>query len=106
MPIDLEAWATVAASAGVRHTHTSGTVALWVSPNPANGPVQIAVDGARTANVEVYDLLGSRIVSIPNAMETSWNADGLSGGAYIVRASGTDATGKPYSITKRLILVK
>jgi hypothetical protein len=103
-PINVQAYATQ--SAGVRDNTVSTTASLFVSPNPANGPVAIAIAGARTANVEVYDLLGGRIVSIPNTMDASWNADGLSGGAYIVRASGTDSNGNPYSITKRLILVR
>jgi hypothetical protein len=103
--IDLEAMMTTQNGAGVQRDVQSN-VSLFVSPNPATGPVQIAVSGARTASVEVYDLLGSRVVSLPNAMEASWNANGMSGGAYIVRASGVDENGEQYTITKRLILVK
>lgn len=104
--IDVEAIMASQNGAGVARTAPATGAALFVSPNPANGPVQIAVDGARTATIEVYDLLGVRILSMPNMTQASWNADAIGGGAYIVRATGVDAQGHTYSITKRLILVK
>ncbi len=105
MPINLEAIRT-GVPAAVRGVAASGPALLWLAPNPATGPVAIAIANAEKASIEIFDLLGNRVAAVPNALSSSWDATGMSGGIYIVRATGVDQNGNTFTLSKRLILAK
>jgi hypothetical protein len=84
---------------------TAKTVAnLTLSPNPAGAAVTIGIENAERANVEIFDLLGNRVARLSNAAQYQCNAEDLSTGIYIVRATGEDTNGVPFTASKRLIL--
>src|SRR5579883_1776215 len=92
-----------AQSAGVNNpTHTP--VTLLLTPNPAEGPVRIDVANAQRSTLEIFDMLGTRLLQIPNTSLYNWNSEGLPNGSYIVRADGMDINGTPFVISKRLVL--
>jgi hypothetical protein len=91
-------------SAGVASNVHNGPALLTLSPNPATGPVQIAIANASHTSVEVFDLLGDLLWSADNSMGYVWTPNEQTNGTYIVRASGIDTDGRPFTLSKRLIL--
>ena len=83
---------------------TSGPAMLELSPNPTHGVVTIGIVDAPRAAIEIYDLLGNRVTVASTTSSYSWDASGLSAGIYIVRATGVDANGQRFVISKRLVL--
>ncbi len=104
---NLEALHTQGA-AGVAQPIAVSAATISIVPNPASGPVMISVNEAAKAEIEVFDLLGNRILNAPqmgsNAYE--WNESGMANGIYIVRATGVDANGTSFVISKRMVLNK
>jgi hypothetical protein len=94
------------ASSGVTLITMTSPVDVTLSPNPTQGLVSISIGNAARAQVEVFDLLGSKLANVPNVSTSSytWNAGNLPNGIYIVRASGTDENGNTFVISKRLVL--
>ena len=81
-----------AATSGVRNAVPAG-VEITVSPNPMTTSLTANLTGVRSANVEVYDILGAKMFSTSVANQWIWNATTTSGahiaaGSYIVRFSG------------------
>jgi|GEM_PF-3139701 len=74
--------------------------ALDAYPNPARGAATLAVSvpAALDVSVAVYDLLGRRVAVLhegPMAAGVhalAWDARGLAGGVYVVRATGAQGT--------------
>ena len=84
---------------------------ITLSPNPARSIVTIGTTGIRSGNFELLDMLGTRIAERLGGTQCWWNISalaqkGLSDGSYFVRASGIANDGKPFVITKRLIITK
>jgi hypothetical protein len=94
------------ASSGVTLITMQSPVDITLSPNPSQGLVSISIGNAARAQVEVFDLLGSKLANVPNVSTSSytWNAGNLPNGIYIVRASGADENGNAFVISKRLVL--
>ncbi|MDP4199369.1 MAG: T9SS type A sorting domain-containing protein [Bacteroidota bacterium] len=105
LPINLEAVRT-GVPAAVHRVAIAGPAQIWLAPNPALGPVAISIDNAERASIDIFDVLGNRVAVMPNAISSSWDPTGLSGGIYIIRASGMDQNGDPFAISKRLVLAR
>ena len=65
--------------------------------------------GVRSANVEVYDILGSPIYSTSVATQWTWNATTSNGsrvaaGAYIVRFNGVTNEGVTFVTSKQIVV--
>lgn len=63
------------------------TVPVNVFPNPTTGILSVNLGGKLVEQVELYDLMGKRVLSTSFApsIQTNLDATGLSGGIYIVR---------------------
>ncbi len=95
-------------SAGVSEPVANSSATISINPNPASGPVTIAVNEAQKATIEVFDILGNQIVNADpmGSSAYEWNASGMANGIYIVRASGVDVNGTPFVISERMVLNK
>jgi hypothetical protein len=80
-------------------------LAISVSPNPAQGPVAIVVDGARTSTMEIVDVLGT-VVARQVGQHWTWDraTSNASAGTYFVRVTGTDARGNAFVESRRIVL--
>jgi hypothetical protein len=87
-------------TSGVETTSTAAPM-LRLSPNPATGPVRIALVNARSATIEVLDVMGKTVEQLSS---DHWDHRNSSHGTYFVRASGYDYFGKPFVITRRLLV--
>ncbi|MEM8601513.1 MAG: T9SS type A sorting domain-containing protein [Bacteroidota bacterium] len=84
-----------------------GDLALTVAPNPVRGTARVllAAASAAPARVEVFDLLGRRVLTLPEvvapagATTLALDASRLAAGTYVVRAVQADA------VTQRVITV-
>jgi len=92
--------------AGVSSPVALSPASLSIVPNPASGPVMISVSDAPKATIEVFDLLGNRILDVAQTTSYDLNASTMANGIYIVRASGVDENGAMFVISKRLVLDK
>jgi hypothetical protein len=79
------------------------TPAMMVSPNPSMGPITISIADAKTATIEVLDIMGKRITRFNDTRVIFDRAD-IAGGTYFVRVSGIGIDGKPFVITQRIVL--
>lgn len=84
-------------------TDPVSALALTVTPNPAQGPIELTFELAEAGSVElaVYDLLGRRMASVlegtvylPGVHEVTLDASAWAPGVYLIRlvASGEPAT--------------
>lgn len=74
---------------------TYGNATLGIAPNPASDWARITVEG--TGTITVYDLAGTRVMSMPVDTEAVINVSSWARGMYIVRytsALGVTATGR------------
>jgi hypothetical protein len=84
---------------------------LHITPNPAlNGSVQLSAPFG-TKKITIYNALGDLIAQTENTPEWNWAALSNSGtpvssGVYFVRAEGLSNNGKPFVISKRLVIEK
>jgi hypothetical protein len=78
-------------------------VSLSISPNPASGDVTIFLDGAPTANVEIFDILGREVGRFHLDGSYDWQTNGLPAGTYILRAIVGQPGENDVSVTKRII---
>ncbi len=101
---NLEAIRSQGVSAGVQQIALVSPASLSIVPNPATGPVVIALSNTRRSTLEIFDLLGARIAIVPDAPSYIWQPGNLPAGSYIIRASGVDANGAQFVISKSLIL--
>ena len=71
-----------------------GQLTLSLTPNPATEATAISLQGAPSANVEIFDVLGHEVASFRVAGSYQWRMGALPAGTYIVRAeaSGTLAS--------------
>ncbi|MCD6595249.1 T9SS type A sorting domain-containing protein, partial [bacterium] len=77
---------------------------IAVHPNPFNSSCRIIVDAKNKGTVEIYSILGEKIIIYdikPGHSEFIWKSDNLSSGIYFVRLKAGDRT-----ITKRAILIR
>jgi len=81
---------------------SASEAAFLLFPNPTRGDVAIGISNASHATVEVFDLLGNRVTSLSVMGTLAWDARMLPAGSYFVRASGVDAEGRSFVISKRL----
>ena len=64
-----------------------------VSPNPSNNVWNIEGSNSVIDNVEVYDLLGKRVLNLsPNSQEVRIDASGLKTGIYLAKLTSEGAT--------------
>jgi len=74
-------------------TPSSPALALRVAPNPADGPVTLAVLGAASpVFVEAFDALGRRVWRGSVVGSATVDARGWAPGVYVLRATAGDAT--------------
>jgi hypothetical protein len=87
-------------------TQINPGASLQVNPNPSKDKVTISLGNAEPSSIEIYDLLGKRIFGIKNVQEITIEAHDLKlqPGMYFIRAVGTETTGMPFTITKKLII--
>jgi hypothetical protein len=93
------------ASAGVAQT-LPADVAVSLSPNPASNYVTVDMDGVRSADIQVYDLLGQSVTSAKATGEWKWNAANVADGTYIVRIAGMSTSGEQFVTSKRVIIAR
>jgi hypothetical protein len=81
---------------------------LLASPNPSHGPITLELKGVSRANIEIMDLLGNVIARSNGLAHWSWNGAANSGaastGVYFARATGVDAHGVLFTVTKRIVM--
>ncbi len=96
------------ATASVRNAVPAG-VEIAISPNPMTTNLTANLTGVRSANVEVYDILGAKMFSTSVANQWIWNATTTNGariaaGSYIVRFSGVTNDGVAFVTSKQVIV--
>jgi hypothetical protein len=79
-------------------------VTLYVSPNPSDGPIAISLKGASVARLEIMTVLGTSIYSVDINEQATWSASDLANGVYIIRVSGYDDNGAPFTLSHQLQL--
>ena len=80
-----------------------------ILPNPTADRVEIRVDQARSANVEVFDLLGNVLQTMHGMSILNWDGRDAAGaqlpsGVYIVRVTGTDVNGAGFRESRQLVI--
>jgi hypothetical protein len=78
-------------------------VSIIVSPNPATDNVNILTNGARTAEIGIYDLLGKEFAS-QKTTNWNWNTTSVPPGYYFVRIAGKSNLGEAFVTSKRIII--
>ena len=86
----------VCVTATITGVSESGNEEITISPNPANDIVHI--DGAKVAEVKVYNVLGQLVKTAPNA--NTFSVAGLPAGLYLLHM--TDGDGM--TVTKRIVV--
>ena len=86
----------VCVTATITGVSESGNEEITISPNPANDIVRI--DGAKVAEVKVYNVLGQLVKTAPNA--NTFSVAGLPAGLYLLHM--TDGDGM--TVTKRIVV--
>ena len=86
----------VCVTATITGVSESGNEEITISPNPANDIVRI--DGAKVADVKVYNVLGQLVKTAPNA--NTFSVAGLPTGLYLLHM--TDGDGM--TVTKRIVV--
>lgn len=86
----------VCVTATITGVSESGNEEITISPNPANDIVRI--DGAKVAEVKVYNVLGQLVKTAPNA--NTFSISGLPAGLYLLRI--TDGEGA--TVTRRIVV--
>jgi hypothetical protein len=86
----------VCVTATITGVSESGNEEITISPNPANDIVRI--DGAKVAEVKVYNVLGQLVKTAPNA--NTFSVAGLPTGLYLLRI--TDGEGA--TVTRRIVV--
>ena len=86
----------VCVTATITGVSESGNEEITISPNPANDIVRI--DGAKVAEVKVYNVLGQLVKTAPNA--NTFSVAGLPTGLYLLHM--TDGDGM--TVTKRIVV--
>jgi hypothetical protein len=81
-------------------------VEINVSPNPASSFVTLSMNGVRSADVEVYDMLGKQVTSAKASSLWKWDASSITAGSYIVRISGESMNGENFVTSKRVVVTK
>ncbi len=61
-------------------------ISLSIAPNPSSGDVTIFIEGAPSADVEVFDVLGREVDRFRVDVSYDWQTSRLPAGMYIVRA--------------------
>jgi hypothetical protein len=74
------------------------SISLSVFPNPVSGTATVMLQGAITANVTVSDVLGRTVDQFRLEGSHQWEANSLSPGTYIIRASIGDVV-----VCKRIV---
>jgi hypothetical protein len=80
-------------------------IMLQITPNPAQGPVTIDVTGVRSADLEVFDLLGHRIAESNTGGSWRWSTSDVAAGTYIVRATG-ELNGTTFTKSQRIVVTR
>jgi hypothetical protein len=82
---------------------------LRISPNPASAGIVTCSSSAGTKAISIFDALGNLVAQKEHSAQWVWSgisAVGLSAssGVYFVRAEGVDNAGRPFVISKKLII--
>jgi hypothetical protein len=87
-------------------TFINGIASLNLNPNPVKDRMTISLVNAEPASIEIYNLLGERMFKMEHVTELSLNTRDLKlqSGIYFVRATGREATGMNFTLTKKLIV--
>ena len=86
----------VCVTATITGVSESGNEEITISPNPANDIVRI--DGAKVAEVKVYNVLGQLVKTAPNA--NTFSVAGLPAGLYLLHMTG----GEGSTVTRRIVV--
>ncbi len=80
----------------------STSFSISISPNPTSADVSIFIEGAPSADVEIFDVLGREVDRFSMVGSYDWQTGGLSAGTYIVRVvvRGQEDS---RTITKRIV---
>jgi hypothetical protein len=65
---------------------------ISIYPNPANEFIQISTDETITG-VEVYNLIGKKVISLSNLLENRLDVSNLSKGIYVLKVMSNDLVG-------------
>ncbi|MDP4200561.1 MAG: choice-of-anchor D domain-containing protein [Bacteroidota bacterium] len=108
-PQTFQLQSVAAAAAGVIETIDPATINLAIMPNPTSDRVAIQLDQARSANVEIFDMLGNVLETLHGNTSFNWDTRDAAGtslpnGAYIVRVTGVDLAGQPFRTSKQLVI--
>jgi Secretion system C-terminal sorting domain len=95
---------TVAAASGVENALPSN-VSVTISPNPATDYIAVATSNARSAEIEIFDMLGKEIAS-SKTTTWKWDASNTATGSYTVRIVGESFSGDPFVISRRIIIAR
>ena len=69
----------------------------------------MALNGAREAHAEIFDMLGKLLYSGPASNGWMWhgldmNGAAVNAGNYILRLTGTTTTGEPFVMSRHIVI--
>jgi hypothetical protein len=85
------------------HPEVASTVMVSISPNPAKSDIRLEITGGVATSIEVLDLLGHQVRSL-DPHSKILTRERMSAGAYFIRVTGNDNEGKPFVITRSVVL--
>ena|ERR1017187_1867410 len=68
-------------------SEASPPLSLSVFPDPISGIATMILEGAESANIEIFDILGREIDRFQISGSYDWQTGGLPSGTYIIHAS-------------------
>jgi hypothetical protein len=81
-------------------------VTLSVLPNPASTYITVNMAGVRSADLQVFDILGKQLVSAKANSFWKWDAPNTADGSYIIRIAGESMSDEHFVVSKKIILSK
>ena len=81
-------------------------VTISVLPNPAVNYVIVNLAGVRSADMQVFDVLGKQVASGKSITFWKWDASHIFDGTYIVRIYGESLSKEHFVVSKRIIINK
>ena len=89
---------------GSVHHSSNADVKIGVMPNPSSGHVSIQIEGGTISSFEVSDLLGRVMYRSNDPAQSHWDGAGVASGTYLMRITGVDEFGDPFTATRQVVI--